>query len=170
MTAFSNEYIVGRAVAIAAQVHQTQLDKGDEPYIFHCLEVAKRAGERYDKMDGLAADPEIREQVIAVGVLHDVLEDFDGSPLEKLHLSSKIYEEFPPAVYTAVDHLTKYKGEQYDTYIERVAQHWLSRLVKLCDLSHNLEAWRIPSGDITDRDFRRWAKYHRAFVRLMRED
>lgn len=171
--------IVGHAIAIAAEVHKDQVDKGNEPYIYHCLEVMRRADERYSVLAGVTADSSHREWVLCAAVLHDVVEDFMGTSIEKRALQSRIYERFPNAVSNAIDALTKHDAkiegtnqyvEGYDEYIERVSRDWIARIVKLCDLSHNLEAWRIPSGKITERDYKRWDKYHRAFVRLMRED
>jgi (p)ppGpp synthase/HD superfamily hydrolase len=167
----TREHEVGRAIAIAAEVHKQQLDKGNQPYVLHCLEVMNRARDRYLAMLDPDGEAWRLEDVMATAVLHDVLEDFDGTPTERKFLRDRIYREFPSIVDEALDHLTRYnEGETYSEYFERVAQHWLARLIKLCDLSHNLEAWRIPADKITERDYSRWDRYHRAFVRLMRED
>lgn len=160
--------LIGHAIALAADVHKDQVDKGDEPYVYHVLEVAKRAKERYAALTP-AYDEQYEKWVICAAILHDVIEDTED-PLARRAVRDHIYAIFPSAVYSAVDALTKYDDEPYDEYIERVAHDWIARIVKLCDLSHNLEAWRIPSGKITERDYKRWDKYHRAFVRLMRED
>lgn len=156
---------LGHAIAIAADVHKDQLDKGDEAYMRHIWKVMERAGERYLAVsDGYRVD-----DIEIVAVLHDTLEDFDGPDHEKIRLGDRIYSEFGSEVYSAIDALTKHRGEKYEDYIERVSRNWMARIVKLADLSHNLEAWRIPSADITEKDFARWNRYHRAFVRLMRE-
>lgn len=161
--------IIGHAIAIAAEVHKDQVDKGGEPYIYHCLEVMKRSGERYRTLSAALYSERDFEIVQCVGVLHDAIEDTED-PLKRLQLRNKIGSDFPMEVLVEVERLTKQDDDVYALYIERVALSWLARIVKLCDLSHNLEAWRIPSGKITERDYKRWDKYHRAFVRLMRED
>lgn len=158
---------VGRAIALAAEVHRDQTDKSGVPYIHHVLEVSRRAVEQYRATsDGWNA-----EKLEVVCVLHDAFEDFEGEPGELRRLRDRVYQEFGADVYAAVDALTKLAGDDYlDDYIPRVARNWMARRCKLADLSHNLEAWRIPNGEITERDFLRWAKYHRAFVMLMREE
>lgn len=174
---------VGRAVALAAEVHKDQDDKAGDPYIFHVLEVARRARKSYDRTHGRfgGGDTDVhRETVVIVAILHDVLEDFEGSPGDRHRVRDMIYHEYGSTVDSALTALTRHFGmlyeleedkrEPYDDYIERVARNWIARLVKLCDLSHNLEAWRIPSSEIDEKDFQRWDKYHRAFVRLMREE
>lgn len=175
--------LVGNAIAIAAEVHKDQTDKSKDPtqpYILHCLEVMRRAKERYLIGKMTANDAYLVQEVMCVAVLHDVLEDFEGEWMERKRLQNRIYDQFPNIVTEALEALTRQEHgvdgpgdvwrEPYEEYIERVSRSWLARLVKLCDLSHNLEAWRIPSGKITERDYKRWDKYHRAFVRLMRED
>src|SRR5207302_1245291 len=42
----------------------------------------------------------------------------------------------------------------------------IARIVKIADLSHNLVAFRLPIRKITEKDFVRWNKYHRALVFL----
>lgn len=157
---------LGEAIALAADVHRGQVDKAGAAYILHPLEVMTRARDYYlAKSDGWQLD-----KIMIVAVLHDVLEDIEGENVwDRARLRDRIYQTFGDDVYAAVDALTKYRTlETYDEYLDRVEKNWMARIAKIADLSHNLDAFRLPSGKIEERDFERWNKYHRALVRLMR--
>lgn len=157
--------LLGEAIALAAEVHKNQVDKAGTTYILHPLAVMQRATEYYlAKSDGWRL-----EEVQIVAILHDILEDIEPeNSWDRERLRTRIYETFGSEVYSAVDALTKYtlEIESYDEYINRVEKNWIARIVKIADLSHNLDAFRLPSGKINERDFKRWDKYHRALVRL----
>ena len=110
------------AIAFAAERHRGQRDKAGEPYILHPLRVALRV--RTD-----------RERLAAV--LHDVVED-TGVTLDELRERG-----LDESVVAAIEILTKRDGEDYRTFIERVAQDPIARAVKLADLADNLDpiAW-----------------------------
>lgn len=157
---------LGEAIALAADVHRGQMDKAGQPYILHALAVMERARDYYlAKSDGWKV-----ENIMIAAVLHDTLEDMEGeNTWDRGRLRDRIYQEFGDEVYAAVDALTKYPTlESYDEYLNRVEKNWIARIVKIADLSHNLDAMRIPSGKIGEYEFKRWDKYHRALVRLIR--
>lgn len=161
---------LGEAIALAAEVHKTQTDKAGVAYILHPLAVMQRATDYYmSRSDGWQL-----ELVQIVAVFHDVVEDIDPQyGWTKSRLRNRIFTDFGSDVEAAVDHLTKYEDrnlETYDEYIQRVGYNWVSRIVKIADLSHNLDAFRLPSGKIDERDFKRWDKYHRALVTLAQQD
>lgn len=162
----SNYTRLGRAIALAAEVHQDQVDKAGEPYILHCLAVMTRARDYYlANSDGWKLT-----EVEIVAVLHDTLEDlYDNQAWAHGRLASRIYQEFGSEVSSAVDALTKQKGpgaETYDEYLGRVERNWMARIVKIADLSHNMDPFRMPIEPITEEDMDRWDKYRRAIVRL----
>ena len=167
---------IGQALALAAEVHADQTDWQGNPYFDHAYEVRRRARERYAQLRGFRWRPSgdnarAREDVEIVALLHDALEDMDGNDHDKRQLRDAIYREFGSDVYAAVDALTKLPDDDYERdYIPRVERNWIARVVKLADLSHNLDVWRMPPRKIKPRDYERWAKYHRAFVRLMRSE
>lgn len=148
------------AFAIAAEVHATQTDKADEEYIIHCFEVWRMVRKSYP--DNIEAQ--------TVAILHDVIEDFEGTAVAKMELIERILRQFGHRVLEALTALSHHKGESYDVYIERVAQNYLARIVKTKDLTHNMDPRRIPAYQIVDKDFVRWDKYRRALIRLERED
>jgi (p)ppGpp synthase/HD superfamily hydrolase len=134
---------LARAVAIAAEAHRDQVDKHGAPYILHPLRVMMKM---------------TSEEAMMAAILHDVVED---SPWTLGQLRE---EGFSETVLEAVDCLTKREGEAYEVFIERVMEHPLARLVKLADLEDNMDPRRIR--DITDRDWERLRKYHRAWSAL----
>lgn len=161
--------LVGKAFALAAEVHQDQVDKSHQPYILHPVAVMQLATE-YQLAN---ANGYQLQRVQATALLHDSVEDVKGGTQARLLVLSKIYE-LDQDVGAAVEALTKqgtYENkEPYDDYLSRVEKNWIARTVKIADLTHNLDAFRLPSGKITERDYERWDKYHRALVRLRRED
>lgn len=155
---------LGKAIKLAAEVHEGQTDKAGEPYILHALAVM-------DLVDKKTMNPDDRERVMIVAVLHDAIEDFEGGPGELSQLKDYIYSEFGSRVYSALDALTHQRDEDYlNSYIERVSLDWIARRVKIADLTHNMDPRRLPAREIGDKEYRRWAKYRIAIVRLERVD
>jgi (p)ppGpp synthase/HD superfamily hydrolase len=157
---------LGTAIALASDVHKNQVDKAGVTYILHPLAVMQRATDYYvSNSDGWKL-----EEVQIVAVLHDALEDIDPrNSWDKDRLRQRIYDNFGDMVHQGVEAITKRPkdwGETYEEYLERVSKNWIARIVKIADLSHNLDAFRLPTK-IGERDFERWDKYHRALVFLV---
>ena len=127
------------AIELAVKAHRDQLDKAGAPYILHSLRVMMRMQTE-------------KEQIVAV--LHDVLEDttVDLSLLKKMGYSDEVIE--------AIKCLTRQSTEPYSEYIERIKSNSLSLVVKIEDLTDNLDLQRIkrPSPE----DLKRHAKYKKA--------
>lgn len=132
-----------RAVAIAAEAHAGQLDKGGAPYVLHPLRLMLQM-------------ETVEERIVAV--LHDVVEDSDWT-LERLR-----GEGFSPAVVEGVGAVTRRENEEYEEFVLRAARNPIGRGVKLADLRDNCDLGRIasPSG----KDHKRVAKYERAIARI----
>lgn len=129
-----------RAIAIAAEAHEGQLDKAGKPYILHPLRVM------------LAVPPYAKE----CAVLHDVVEDCPEWSFDRLG-----EEGFHWVMLSALDAVTKRKGEAYDAYLERVASDPIAIEVKLADLRDNLDGSRgAPANEKRD------AKYRAALAKL----
>lgn len=109
------------SIARHAHVGQKRRD-GVTPYILHPLRVA----------DILAAEGESNE-VIAAGVLHDVLED------TRVTASDLRREGVPRVVIKTVETLTHQRGESYVEYIQRVSKSPMATAVKLADIRANME-------------------------------
>jgi len=110
------------AIILAADRHRGQRDKGDEPYILHPLRVALRLRTDHERL---------------AAVLHDVVED-TGVTADDLRERG-----LDEAVVAAIEALTKLDGENYATFIERVAANPIARTVKLADLADNLDPDRL---------------------------
>ncbi|HEY9132890.1 MAG TPA: HD domain-containing protein [Dyella sp.] len=125
-----------RAIAIAAEAHAGQIDKGGQPYILHPLRVMLRVNSTWERM---------------AAVLHDVVEDSPVT-LDKLR-----EEGFPLEVIAAVDALTKRKGESRLDAARRARQDPVAVVVKLADNAENMDLSRIIEP--TERDYARLEEY-----------
>ena len=127
------------ALAIAKKAHAGQVDKAGVDYIQHPLYVASQIKTEQEK---------------AVALLHDVLEDSDITAADLLAygLSNE--------VVTAVQTLTKKKGQSYQDYLEKVKSNNLARVVKLADLKHNSDLSRLKT--VSNTDYERVKKYKNA--------
>lgn len=121
--------LTNRALRLAYNAHQGQVDKSGQPYIFHPYHLAEQMPD---------------EISVCVALLHDVLEDTDVS-LEELEAL------FPPEVTDTVSLLTRKPEQDYLDYIRAVKKHPAARMVKLADLAHNSDESRFAGcEDIVD--------------------
>ena len=120
-----------RALAIAAEAHAGQTDKGGEPYILPPIRV-------------MLATSGLHARIAAL--LHDVVEDSEWT------LDALRAEGFPQAFVEAVDAVTRRAGEDYLAFCRRAAAHPVGRAVKLADLRDNLDLDRIAEPTDRDRD------------------
>ena len=127
------------AMQIAENAHANQIDKAGQPYINHPIAVANKLNGEIEKI---------------VALLHDVVED-SATTLEDIRKAG--FDEY---VVKALDCITKRKGEAYDDYLLRVKNNDIAKMVKLADLSHNMDMSRLPS--LTDKDLERLKKYEYA--------
>jgi (p)ppGpp synthase/HD superfamily hydrolase len=131
-------------LAIAAEAHAGQKDKGGAPYILHPLRVMLRMENDTDRI---------------VALLHDVLEDCPGWSPARLRSNG-----FSEEIITAVEALTRYPWESYESFITRAGRNEIARRVKLADLAENCEPSRLSAP--TQADGERVAKYERAIEAL----
>lgn len=133
------------AIQFAATKHVEQTDKGGKPYILHPLRIMMRLRTN-------------DEELMAIAVLHDVIEDCDVSfnDLLQIGMSERIIR--------GVRALTKQNGETYEQFIDRVAKNRDAMLVKREDLRDNADITRLKG--ITDKDVSRMGKYMSAFKKL----
>ena len=136
-----------RAIEIAVTAHRGQTDKSGAPYILHPLRVM------------LSLESE-EERIVAV--LHDVVEDSEDWPLDRL-----LAEGLPEGLAAALESVTRNDDETYMEFIERSKTNAIGRRVKAADLRDNMDLSRIDSP--TEKDHRRTEKYRRALARLSEE-
>jgi (p)ppGpp synthase/HD superfamily hydrolase len=125
-----------RAVEIAAKHHAGDTDKAGKPYLLHPLRLMFAVNTDFEKM---------------AAVLHDVVED------TSVTLDDLKSEGFPPDVVSAVDALTKRKGETRLEAAARAAQDPIARVVKIADVTDNMDISRI--SDPVEKDFERLREY-----------
>ena len=114
-----------KAFNLALQAHNGQVDKNGKAFILHPYTVSEMVSS---------------EELKTVAILHDVVED---TPVT----IRRIYEEFPHKIAEAVESITRNDGEVYMDYIKRCSRNELARVVKVCDLGHNLLPERRLPGN-----------------------
>ena len=137
-----------KAMKIAYQAHDGQLDYNQVPYIFHPVHLAEQME---DEISCTAA------------LLHDVVEDTDVT-FEDLR------QEFPEEVIEVLRLLTHEDGVDYFDYVRAIAKHPIARRVKLEDLKHNSDQTRCVGSNLSEEKLRYWAeKYAKARRILLQE-
>ena len=127
---------IERAIEIAAEQHAGDTDKGGSPYVFHPLRLMFAVKKPFEKM---------------AAVLHDVVEDTPVS------LDDLRNEGFHSDVIDAIDALTKRPSESRIEAAKRAAAKPIARMVKLADVTDNMDLGRI--SEPTDKDFERLKEY-----------
>ena len=136
-----------RAIEIATQTHEGQVDKAGNAYIGHPLRVMAMGKTEQEKI---------------AGVLHDIVEDTPWT-FEMLEA-----EGFDPEIIAALKCVTKIsENEDYDSFIERVKKNPLAVAVKINDLTDNMDIRRLPY--LSDKDVKRLKKYLKAYKKLVGE-
>lgn len=125
-----------KAYNISREAHYGQVDKGGQPYWFHIHAVATQ-------MD--------TEEEMAVGFLHDTLEDTDLTAEDLLNAG------IPENVVDAVKVMTHDPAVPYMDYIASIKENPLARKVKIADLKHNSCLFRL--SEVTEKDIERCRKY-----------
>ncbi len=124
-----------KAMIIAYNAHNGQLDKSGVPYIYHPIHLA-------EQMD--------TETECIVALLHDVVEDTDIT-FEELE------KDFPNEVIEILKLMTKDKNIDYMDYINKLKENPIARKVKIADLLHNSDETRLD--EVTLNDIERKNKY-----------
>lgn len=139
-------YMLSKAINIATDAHNGQVDKAGEPYILHPLRVMLSMSDNESRI---------------VAVLHDTVED-TWVTLDLLQ-----HEGFNQDIIDAIDCLTRRKDENYMDFIKRCKGNPIARMVKLADLNDNSNIKRISNP--TEKDYARVKKYKEAINTLMFE-
>lgn len=135
--------MLNKAIEIATIAHENQVDKGGNPYILHPLRVMMNCESENAKI---------------CAVLHDVVED------TSITFGDLKEYGFNDEIITALDCLTKRKGEPYEEFINRVLQNEVACYVKLADLIDNMDLTRIKNP--TEKDELRNKKYQLAVDKI----
>lgn len=127
-----------KAMKIAFDAHNGQMDKSGIPYIYHPIHLAEQM--------------ETEEECI-VALLHDTVEDTNVT-FEQLE------KEFSNTVIQALKLLTHDKAIEYMDYIKNLKDNPIARKVKLADLRHNSDETRLEY--LKEKDRKRNQKYRKA--------
>jgi (p)ppGpp synthase/HD superfamily hydrolase len=110
---------IEKAIEIAIDAHKGQKDKSGANYILHPLRVMERGRSEIEKI---------------CGVLHDVLEDSQWT-IEMLE-----NEGFSDEIISVLRCVTKESEEEdYEVFINRIAQNPIAVEVKINDLLDNMD-------------------------------
>ena len=128
-----------RAYRYSDAAHAGQVRHSGEPYVSHCVEVAR-----------ILADLQLDTATVASGLLHDIVEDTDITVED-------IEREFGPEIAQIVDGLTKIANlplssreerqvENYRKLLLSIAKDARVILIKLADRLHNMRTldWLAP--------------------------
>lgn len=123
------------AWAMANKVHKDQVDKAGEAYMGHVLRVSNAVTEQ------VPFGTLLYDQLWAVAILHDVVEDSEGHEEVKRRLE----EEQSVSVILAVKAITHdhWHSEPYLDYLKRVKANDLARIVKIADIQDNVDPERM---------------------------
>lgn len=138
-TAHSHIRTAKLCYSLASEFHKGQVDKAGRPYIEHPVTLAKEFSD---------------ECLQSIALLHDVLEDTDCTP--KLLKAQGISE----IVIASVEHLTRKKGVEYGKYVDELTKDPYAMLIKLADLTHNMDLSRLKNYDV--RVYNRCVRYTKA--------
>lgn len=145
---------IDKCYQIMRRAHYGQVDKAGKEYIGHPLIVAHNVYLYFSKY----LDEDEYTISICCAYLHDVIEDTNYTQ-EKL-----LDEGVPFEIVNRVQILTRREGESYMNFIRRCGNDKITRIVKMCDLKHNMDLTRL--NKITDEDIQRIKKYHKAYKYL----
>lgn len=136
--------MLSEAIAITAKAFVGVKDKGGSPYILHCLTV----------MNGVK---DLNEDVQCAAIMHDLIEDTDWTigDLRDVGFSERVLELL--SLLTHVD-------VSYDTYIKQISTDKDAIRIKMADLRHNSDIFRLKG--LRDKDIVRMMKYQRSFLTL----
>lgn len=140
--------IIDRAREFAKTRHEGQFRRDGKPYFTHLEAVAKITEDLLKKHDPYKYCD--LDTVIAISFLHDILESDKATFKE-------VESEFNTVIANGVHNLTRQNGETYFHYIiYMTGAYWPVRLVKIADLTHNLND---GLGEGSMKDKYRFAKY-----------
>jgi len=132
--------LLARAYQFSAEAHAGQVRNSGDPYVTHCVEVAK-----------ILADLQLDSVTVASGLIHDVVEDTKVTVAD-------VEREFGPEVAGIVDGLTKIaklptgtssqerQVENYRKLLLSIAKDARVIIIKLADRLHNMRTleWLPP--------------------------
>ena len=118
--------LTNKAMKLAYDAHNGQLDYNGIPYIFHPIHLAEQMDDEISTVCAL---------------LHDVIEDTDIT-VEMLDQMG-----FPQEVLTVLELLTHDEAVPYMDYVKNISLNPIAKKVKIADLLHNSDVSRLDFVD-----------------------
>lgn len=148
---------LSQAVAFAASQFKDKYDKGGNPYIFHCIAVAEKAG--YPLPNESAYGINYRK---TLGILHDCVEDSENPVATR----DVIFRIFGFSMLADVNAITREVDQTYEAYVDFLLQHGSQDaiIVKMADIEHNSDIRRMKG--VRQKDFDRIVKYQNTYAKL----
>ena len=131
--------LLDKAISIAVDSHSGQVNDKAQPYVLHPLRMMFKA-------------VTIEEKIIAV--LHDVIEK---TTIDLEYLRSV---GFSDRIVLGIDALSRRPQENYDKYIDRVAENKLATKVKIIDLDDNINSLDLDKSQ--ENKSNKFLKYQKA--------
>ena len=137
--------LINRAYHFAKEHHKDQIRKSGEPFIAHCVEVAR-----------ILAQLRRDDPMVAAGLLHDVIEDTSATHAE---VAEQFGEEIAKLIngVTKIDQITCESREvrQAETYRKMLnSKDTRVILIKLADRLHNMRTLQYLSPESRERTAR----------------
>jgi guanosine-3',5'-bis(diphosphate) 3'-pyrophosphohydrolase len=146
--------LLTKAMILAAETHDEDVDKGKQEYILHPTRVVANVMSK--KLRNLKIFKNVLSDVfkkaIIVAWLHDVVED---SRLKKNPVTYDMLRTmgFDEDIIEALDCVTNRPGETYPEFIARAMTNMIAMIVKVADIMDNMDLTRIPYP--TEHDIKR---------------
>lgn len=152
---WSHDELLTAAIEVAEAAHRDQRRDGGEPYIIHPLRVA---------LNFLLIYPSATEAMLAVAVLHDVMED--AHEWTRQRLTALFGEEVADGVerLSKVTHKRELSAKDYKNLIINSSRY--IRIIKLCDRLDNIISLRqCPDLDKVKRYLSRTEAYYQEIAK-----
>ena len=134
---------IDKAIALALNAHEGQVDKGGAPYILHPLRVMATVEQMC---------PDCPEEVLLAAVMHDVIEDsfYHQRDIENAMTQAGCLPETAFQAALLVLHLTKQDGQSEEEYYDQIKDSEYACYIKLADLRDNMDISRLSVIGETD--------------------
>lgn len=140
--------LTNKAMKIAYDAHNGQVDYNNVPYIFHPYHIAEQMTD---------------EITVCVALLHDVVEDTQIT-------MKQLEKDFPAQVIEALQLLTHDVDTDYFEYIKAIKNNPVAKAVKLADLLHNSDKSRITDSDaVSAEKLEYWDKKYKKALQILNE-
>lgn len=136
-----------RACSLTTKRFAGVVDKGGNPYMYHCYAVSMRA---FKVAVALSLPKDSYWIIATAGMLHDIVEDTDLDV-------EYIEDNFGYVIGAIVGNVSKRLGESREDYFKRVCGSRGSMIVKYADADHNSRVDRLTNP--TKEQIRHCANY-----------